>query len=68
MDTRDLKIARLEREQDKLATLVNELSLSLHLMSRCLDVEKMKNQGIFVKIVESHRKALLAMDALIEGE
>jgi hypothetical protein len=67
MDTRDLKIARLEREQKKLIATIGDLLDSIKLLLPSTDVEAIPRKDLVV-FLQNQKKAVLTLSAILEGE
>lgn len=67
MDSKDLKIARLEREQKKLIGTIGNLLDSIKLLLPCTDVDSIPRKDL-ITFLQNQKTAVLTLGAILEGE
>lgn len=67
MDAKDLKIARLEREQKKLVSTLGIMLDSIKILVPYCDVEAIPRKELIV-FLQNQKTAVLVLGAILEGE
>lgn len=67
MDNKDLKIARLEREQKNLVNTLGIMLDSIKILIPFTDIEALPRKNLIV-FLENQRTAALVLGAILDGE
>lgn len=67
MDTKDLKIARLEREQKKLVSTMGLMLDSIKILVPYTEVDLIPRKELIV-FLQNQKTAVLVLGAILEGE
>jgi hypothetical protein len=67
MDAKDLKIARLEREQKKLVSTLGIMLDSIKILVPYCDVDRIPRKELIV-FLQNQKTAVLVLGAILEGE